>query len=112
MSALGHHARENKAHASPLLDFGVAGTVSPLTAELAAVTRQLPGVGCKFEHTPAITTSMSDLFSDAHVYGAFNIAYGIGSARKCHVTDDSNLVLTLCILVGPIIGGQVGDLSR
>ncbi|KAI0733937.1 MFS general substrate transporter [Fomitopsis betulina] len=53
--------------------FGIAGTVSPLTAELAAVTRQLPGVGY------------------AHVYGAFNIAYGIGSA------------------LGPIIGGQLYD---
>ncbi|EPS99595.1 hypothetical protein FOMPIDRAFT_1124177 [Fomitopsis schrenkii] len=56
-----------------LANFGVAGTVSPLTAELAAVTRQLPGVGY------------------AHVYGAFNVAYGIGSA------------------LGPIIGGQLYD---
>ena len=96
MSALGHHARENKAHASPLLDFGVAGTVSPLTAELAAVTRQLPGVGCKFEHTSAVTTSASDFFSDAHVYGAFNIAYGIGSARECHITDDECRPDILC----------------
>ncbi|KZT67652.1 MFS general substrate transporter [Daedalea quercina L-15889] len=53
-----------------LSNFGVTGTVSPLTAELASVTRQLSGVGY------------------AHVYGAFNIAYGIGSA------------------LGPIIGGQ------
>ncbi|TFY70057.1 hypothetical protein EVJ58_g23 [Rhodofomes roseus] len=56
-----------------LANFGVSGTVSPLTAELASVTRQLDGVGY------------------AHVYGAFNIAYGIGSA------------------VGPIIGGQLYD---
>ncbi|KAI0725231.1 MFS general substrate transporter [Fomitopsis betulina] len=45
-----------------LANFGIAGTVSPIMAELAAVTRQLPGVGY------------------AHVYASFNIAYGVGSA--------------------------------
>ncbi|KAF5377253.1 hypothetical protein D9615_006365 [Tricholomella constricta] len=53
--------------------FFTSGVISPLTAELAAIARELEGVGY------------------AHVYGAFNIAYGIGSA------------------VGPIIGGQVYD---
>ncbi|KAL1749154.1 major facilitator superfamily domain-containing protein [Schizophyllum fasciatum] len=40
----------------------VSGVVSPLTAELAAVARDIEGVGY------------------AHVYGAFNLAYGIGSS--------------------------------
>ncbi|OBZ78937.1 putative MFS-type transporter C18.02 [Grifola frondosa] len=53
--------------------FFVSGLVSPLTAELAAITRQLDGVGY------------------AHVYGVFNLTYGIGSA------------------IGPIIGGQLYD---
>ncbi|EJF58463.1 MFS general substrate transporter [Dichomitus squalens LYAD-421 SS1] len=55
------------------LNFFVAALVSPITAELAAVTRSLEGVGY------------------GHVYGAFNMAYGVGSA------------------VGPVIGGQLYD---
>ncbi|KAI0935830.1 hypothetical protein AcW1_000241 [Taiwanofungus camphoratus] len=57
-----------------LTNFFTAGIVSPLTAELAVVTRGLDGVGY------------------GHVYGAFNLAYGLGSA------------------LGPIIGGQVRQL--
>ncbi|KAI1786300.1 MFS general substrate transporter [Ganoderma leucocontextum] len=55
------------------INFFFAAVVSPITAELAAVTRSMDGVGY------------------GHVYGAFNIAYGIGSA------------------VGPVIGGQLYD---
>ncbi|PCH33242.1 MFS general substrate transporter [Wolfiporia cocos MD-104 SS10] len=56
-----------------LENFGVSATVSALTAELASTTKILEGVGY------------------AHVYGAFNMAYGVGSA------------------LGPIIGGQMYD---
>ncbi|OCH84423.1 MFS general substrate transporter [Obba rivulosa] len=56
-----------------LQSFFISGTVAPFTAELAAVTKALEGVGY------------------AHVYGAFNIAFGLGSA------------------LGPIIGGQLYD---
>ncbi|KAI9572634.1 MFS general substrate transporter [Boletus coccyginus] len=51
--------------------FFVSGVVPPVTAELATVSRRMKGVGY------------------AHVYGAFNLTFGIGTA------------------VGPIIGGQV-----
>ncbi|KAF8060998.1 MFS general substrate transporter [Lyophyllum atratum] len=53
--------------------FFTSGVISPLTAELASVSRDIEGVGY------------------AHVYGAFNIAYGVGSA------------------IGPIMGGQIYD---
>lgn len=53
--------------------FFVSAVVSPVTAELSTVSRGIKGVGF------------------AHVYGAFNVAYGVGSA------------------LGPIIGGQVYD---
>ncbi|KAF9015431.1 MFS general substrate transporter [Cyathus striatus] len=56
-----------------LQSFFTSGTISPLTAELAATSRQIEGVGY------------------AHVYGAFNLAYGIGNA------------------VGPVVGGQLYD---
>ncbi|KAF5355684.1 hypothetical protein D9756_004003 [Leucocoprinus leucothites] len=65
----------------PLALFGVAfalenfftsGVISPLTAELAAVSRNIQGVGY------------------AHIYAAFNVAYGIGTT------------------IGPIVGGQAG----
>ncbi|KAL1744710.1 major facilitator superfamily domain-containing protein [Schizophyllum fasciatum] len=42
--------------------FFISGVTAPLTAELATVSRDLEGVGY------------------AHVYGAFNLAYGTGSA--------------------------------
>lgn len=53
--------------------FFVGGVIPTITAELAAVSRTLPGVGF------------------AHVYGAFNLVFGIGTA------------------VGPIVGGQIYD---
>ncbi|XP_006454567.1 hypothetical protein AGABI2DRAFT_214792, partial [Agaricus bisporus var. bisporus H97] len=56
-----------------LESFFTSGAISPLTAELAAVSRSMQGVGY------------------AHIYAAFNIAYGIGTS------------------VGPIIGGQMYD---
>ncbi|KZT23837.1 MFS general substrate transporter [Neolentinus lepideus HHB14362 ss-1] len=49
------------------------GALSPITAELAAVARTFDDIGY------------------GHVYGAFNLAYGVGSA------------------VGPLIGGQIYD---
>ncbi|KAI6005059.1 MFS general substrate transporter [Pisolithus orientalis] len=56
--------------------FFVGGVVPPVTSELAAVSRNMEGVGY------------------AHVYGAFNLAFGIGTA------------------VGPVIGGQIYDHVR
>ncbi|KAF9454971.1 MFS general substrate transporter [Macrolepiota fuliginosa MF-IS2] len=56
-----------------LQSFFTSGAISPLFAELAAVSRNIHGVGY------------------AHVYAAFNVAYGIGTT------------------VGPIAGGQMYD---
>ncbi|KAL4265133.1 Major Facilitator Superfamily Vesicular Transporter [Pleurotus pulmonarius] len=53
--------------------FSVSAVISPVTAELATVSRHIKGVGF------------------AHVYGAFNVAFGVGSA------------------LGPIVGGQLYD---
>lgn len=53
--------------------FFTSGVVSPITAELAIVSRDIEGVGY------------------AHVYGAFNAAYAVGST------------------IGPVIGGQMYD---
>ncbi|KAI4522902.1 MFS general substrate transporter [Schizophyllum commune Loenen D] len=55
----------------------VSGVVSPLTAELAAVARDIEGVGY------------------AHVYGAFNLAYGVGSSMYDHLTRGW---LAVCLL--------------
>ncbi|KAI0318746.1 major facilitator superfamily domain-containing protein [Amylostereum chailletii] len=44
-----------------------AALVAPLTTELASVARDIPGVGY------------------AHVYGAFNLAYGLGSTVYNHI---------------------------
>nr|GAT57538.1 predicted protein [Mycena chlorophos] len=55
--------------------FFVSAILSPLTAELAAVSRRIEGVGY------------------GHIYGAFNLIYGVGTT------------------VGPVIGGQVAFFS-
>ncbi|KAI0344078.1 MFS general substrate transporter [Trametopsis cervina] len=54
-----------------ILNFFTAAILSPLSAELASIARSHEGVGY------------------AHVYGAFNMAFGVGAA------------------LGPIIGGQL-----
>ncbi|TFK76705.1 MFS general substrate transporter [Pluteus cervinus] len=56
--------------------FFTSAIVSPLMVELAAVSREVEGIGF------------------AHVYGAFNLVYGIGTS------------------VGPVVGGQVYDHLR
>lgn len=56
--------------------FFVSGVVAPVTTELASVSRKMAGVGY------------------AHIYGAFNLAFGIGTA------------------VGPVIGGQIYARAR
>ncbi|KAJ8594895.1 MFS general substrate transporter [Rhizopogon salebrosus TDB-379] len=56
--------------------FFVSGVIAPVTTELAAESKNMAGVGY------------------AHVYGAFNFAFGIGTA------------------VGPVIGGQIYDRAR
>ncbi|KAF9458764.1 major facilitator superfamily domain-containing protein [Collybia nuda] len=56
--------------------FFTSGVISPLIAELAAISREIEGVGY------------------AHIYGAFNLAYGIGS------------------VAGPIAGGQIYDHAK
>ncbi|KDR85264.1 hypothetical protein GALMADRAFT_52881 [Galerina marginata CBS 339.88] len=48
--------------------FFTSGVISPLTAELATVSRGLEGVGY------------------AHVYGAFNLVYGIGNSGDCSLS--------------------------
>lgn len=55
------------------MSFSLAGVVAPLTAELADIGRNIDGVGY------------------AHLYAAYNLAYGAGST------------------IGPIIGGQIYD---
>ncbi|KAI0047288.1 MFS general substrate transporter [Auriscalpium vulgare] len=59
-----------------LENFFTAAVIAPLMAELAAVGRSLEGVGY------------------AHIYGAFNLAFGVGSA------------------LGPLIGGQIFEHAR
>ncbi len=68
-----------------VVDFFTAAVMSPLTAELAAVSRAHVGVGCAYLFSRMracgrCSTPRSD--SDAHVYGAFNLSYGIGAAGK------------------------------
>lgn len=58
-----------------LSNFAVSGTVSALTAELAIISRRLDGVGY------------------AHVYGAFNLSYGIGSgSKRIHLVTEQPLI--------------------
>jgi hypothetical protein len=44
---------------------------------------------------------------DAHMYGAFNIAYGVGSA--CEFSAFDATCSSDCHSVGPVAGGQVSS---
>jgi MFS transporter, DHA1 family, solute carrier family 18 (vesicular amine transporter), member 1/2 len=65
--------------------------LSPVMADLAAVGHGMDGVGF------------------AHVYGAFNLAYGLGNAREYIPVIPCHFSAYLSLIVGPIIGGQVYD---
>ncbi|KAJ7630485.1 MFS general substrate transporter [Roridomyces roridus] len=66
--------------------FCISGVISPVMAEFAAVARGIDGVGCEPYFCRLRTF---DSCSDGHVYGAFNLVYGIGTS------------------LGPILGGQI-----
>jgi len=72
----------------------MSGAITPITAELDSVARSIPGMG----------------FS--HVYGAFNMAYGVGSACKISLKRALRCLTPFFFLVGPLIGGQFYDHVR
>lgn len=92
----------------PISAFFTSGVISPLTAELAAISRGVEGVGCKDTRICCLTI-LDVIFTDAHIYGAFNMAYGIGSAGECsaHFLYIQAFNLTS---VGPVVGGQVSQI--
>jgi hypothetical protein len=65
------------------LDLCTAAFVAPVTTELALVARRIRGVGCASNDTRIVWLPMADpLPKDAHVYGAFKFAVGIGASGK------------------------------
>jgi len=55
--------------------------VAPITAELASVVRNDPRIGCELGHHYILQAfEINDESTDAHIYGLFNIAFGVGSA--------------------------------
>ena len=58
-----------------------SGLVSPLMYELATVSQSIQGVGCECRiYLPMTSFSLTvrGVLPDAHVYGSFNLAIGIG----------------------------------
>jgi hypothetical protein len=62
------------------LAFFTAAVVSPLTAELAVVSRGIEGVGCRDRFANCCPMLTETMCTDAHMYGAFNLAFGVGAA--------------------------------
>ena len=62
------------------LAFFSSGVISPVTAELATVSRNIDGVGCASLPLRVLIEVLTvQKIPDAHVYGAFNLVYGIGT---------------------------------
>ncbi|OBZ73324.1 putative MFS-type transporter C18.02 [Grifola frondosa] len=70
-------------------DFFIAAVASPVTAEIAAITRGMEGVGY------------------AHMYGAFNIVAGLGNAGEFNYCALTSFSCYLTCTVGSIVGGQI-----
>jgi len=83
--------------------------ISPVAVELATVSRGIEGVGCEFIERPCDLLSLNNLtpLKDAHVYGAYCLAYGSGTSGEtfCSLLSYNNHTFS----VGLIIGGQVVD---
>lgn len=61
--------------------FFLSGVLPPLTADLAAAAREVPGLGCKATHPFNQERTLTGFWDpDAHVFGAFNFAYSLSSA--------------------------------
>lgn len=64
----------------------MSAVLSPVSSELATVSRTIDGIGCEYLLTTVVCLTLrAFLFSirtDAHVYGAFNFVYGIGASSK------------------------------
>jgi hypothetical protein len=63
------------------IDFFTSGVIPPVIAEPAAVSRNVDGIGCECDEGLQLRVT-AYLFLDAHVYGALNIAYGMGTTSK------------------------------
>ena len=100
-------------------DFFLAAILAPVTAELALVSRLYDGVGCasstRFVSGQQLTHAAHARTHapDGHVYGAFNLSYGLGAACECLLLvpvlrSDATALLTQSLrTVGPVVGGQV-----
>ena len=73
------------------IDLFIGAVVSPLTTELAAVTRSMDGIGCRSLLLLDSLGSVSCVLiqgaatgglTDAHTYGVFNMIYGLGNTGK------------------------------
>ena len=91
------------------LDLCTAAFVAPVTTELALVARRIRGVGCASNDTRIVWLPMANpLPKDAHVYGAFNFAVGIGASGKSdqfiHAQAGPNIcfmIIFFALLSGP-----------
>jgi hypothetical protein len=61
--------------------FFTSGVMPPAISELAAVSRDVDGIGCERDANLKVCAT-AHRFSDAYVYGALNLAYGIGTTSK------------------------------
>jgi len=84
--------------------FFTSGVIAPVTAELAAVARDLDGIGCEYCGNIQDILLMTVVL-DAHIYGAFNLVYGIGSTGLYFSPTTPRWLISR--IVGPLIGGQV-----
>lgn len=63
-------------------------------------------------YVPLILTINIDIYTirlDAHVYGAFNAAYAVGSTSASYSIPHSTPLSHTLPIVGPVIGGQMYD---
>ena len=58
-----------------------------------------------------ILPSILNIRTDGHVYGAFNLAYGIGSAGALLYDYKQDITQLTAIQVGPVVAGQVSHLN-
>lgn len=91
--------------------FFAAGLSAAISVELISASRSMKGISCEHDFLASQRSKAHLLIiADVHIYGAYNLFYGVGSSSELIHCKSESFILhtdTSLLAVGPIVAGQV-----